>query len=585
MIVLFAVREGVASSSTRPGFRSSPRRSRRRVLRRRFWSSTSPDLPAHLAARVLDEAAGNPLALIELPAAAPGPTEDADALPLPRRLEQAFAARLAGLDPDTRRLLLLAALEDGELPEACGSGGLGARGGGRAREARGRHVPVPASTDPVGGGAGSDAGGAPASACRARRGLRERARPRRLAPGRRGSDQGPTRRSREDLDAAAERARLRGGRDVALAALERAAELSVDRGCAGAAPLPRRRARVRARPSDRQRAAADGCAAARPSSARARAGRRSTSSRSSQPGPGGHGRRASSASRRSSPKRAMRTRRSGRSTRSLFALTGRTWTGRRGATSPRSPSGSPARRTTPSGWRRWRSSTRSGRATKILRRVSRTAPLDVPGRRRSSTSRWPRLPCGPRIWRSRSSGPHPPATAPMGGSLCSRRRSSSRPGRASAKGRHALAITAAAEGVQLAQETRQVRYALVGQLAEAIAAVEMGADEAAERLIGEAEETLLPLGVEPIPLAGRAGTRPPGARAGAVRRGARAPAADLRPERRGIPGVRRRLGAGGPGGRGAARRRRPRAVDEDHATSGRRLPRPPVRPAGVQLGT
>ena len=32
------------------------------------------------------------------------------------------------------------------------------------------------------------------------------------------------------LDAAAERARLRGGRDVALAALERAAELSVDRG-------------------------------------------------------------------------------------------------------------------------------------------------------------------------------------------------------------------------------------------------------------------------------------------------------------------------------------------------------------------
>ena len=34
-----------------------------------------------------------------------------------RRLEQAFAARLAGLDSDTRRLLLLAALEDGELPE------------------------------------------------------------------------------------------------------------------------------------------------------------------------------------------------------------------------------------------------------------------------------------------------------------------------------------------------------------------------------------------------------------------------------------------------------------------------------------
>jgi DNA-binding NarL/FixJ family response regulator len=60
------------------------------------------------------------------------------------------------------------------------------------------------------------------------------------------------------------------------------------------------------------------------------------------------------------------------------------------------------------------------------------------------------------------------------------------------------AITAAAEGVKLAEETRQIRYGLVGQLAEAIAAVELGADEAAERLIGEAEATLLPLGVNPL---------------------------------------------------------------------------------------
>jgi len=61
-----------------------------------------------------------------------------------------------------------------------------------------------------------------------------------------------------------------------------------------------------------------------------------------------------------------------------------------------------------------------------------------------------------------------------------------------------VAITAAAEGVQLAQETRHVRFVVVGQLAEAIAAVEMGADEPAEQLIGVAEEMLLPLGGNPL---------------------------------------------------------------------------------------
>jgi DNA-binding CsgD family transcriptional regulator len=61
-----------------------------------------------------------------------------------------------------------------------------------------------------------------------------------------------------------------------------------------------------------------------------------------------------------------------------------------------------------------------------------------------------------------------------------------------------VAITAAAEGVQLAEETRHVRYVVVGQLAQAIAAVEMGADEPAEQLIGAAEATLLPLGANPL---------------------------------------------------------------------------------------
>jgi DNA-binding CsgD family transcriptional regulator len=66
--------------------------------------------------RLLIEAAGNPLALIELPVAA-GLEHDAPLtglLPLTERLEQAFAARVLDLPPETRLLLLVAALNDEE---------------------------------------------------------------------------------------------------------------------------------------------------------------------------------------------------------------------------------------------------------------------------------------------------------------------------------------------------------------------------------------------------------------------------------------------------------------------------------------
>ena len=71
--------------------------------------------------RILREAAGNPLALIELPAAAGGlgarraPRQQP--LPLPSRLEAAFASRLTTLDAHVRWLLLLAALGEGKVEE------------------------------------------------------------------------------------------------------------------------------------------------------------------------------------------------------------------------------------------------------------------------------------------------------------------------------------------------------------------------------------------------------------------------------------------------------------------------------------
>lgn len=84
--------------------------------------AVAPDLAPSVRARVLDEAAGNPLALIELPKAisedsrgnwvVPGP------LPMTERLQQAFSARAIDLPADTQTLLLVAALhESGDVGE------------------------------------------------------------------------------------------------------------------------------------------------------------------------------------------------------------------------------------------------------------------------------------------------------------------------------------------------------------------------------------------------------------------------------------------------------------------------------------
>jgi DNA-binding CsgD family transcriptional regulator len=75
-----------------------------------------PGLAAGVRRRVLDEAQGNPLALVELPGALSGAQREARrplprVLPLPRSLEGLFAGRMGGLPPSARRFLLLAALD------------------------------------------------------------------------------------------------------------------------------------------------------------------------------------------------------------------------------------------------------------------------------------------------------------------------------------------------------------------------------------------------------------------------------------------------------------------------------------------
>ncbi|MFC0042253.1 helix-turn-helix transcriptional regulator [Actinomadura rayongensis] len=82
------------------------------LLRARF-----PRLSSGARRRVLGAARGNPLALLELPAALDDrPGAPPGVLPLTGRLQAVFAARLADLGPATRALLLLAALDGGGDP-------------------------------------------------------------------------------------------------------------------------------------------------------------------------------------------------------------------------------------------------------------------------------------------------------------------------------------------------------------------------------------------------------------------------------------------------------------------------------------
>lgn len=79
--------------------------------------AVAPHLSPAARSRVLREAAGNPLALIELPDAVRQHEDEpwtARPLPLSERLERAFAARVSDLPAETQRVLLVAALDDGD---------------------------------------------------------------------------------------------------------------------------------------------------------------------------------------------------------------------------------------------------------------------------------------------------------------------------------------------------------------------------------------------------------------------------------------------------------------------------------------
>ena len=117
VLLVAAIRDGYESPLREAGLPSLTLRPLALPTAAALLDSRSPGLPTSVRERFLQEAAGNPLALVELPIArgrlGAENVGDAGWLPLTTRLEQAFAARALELPGPTRATLLVAALNDG----------------------------------------------------------------------------------------------------------------------------------------------------------------------------------------------------------------------------------------------------------------------------------------------------------------------------------------------------------------------------------------------------------------------------------------------------------------------------------------
>lgn len=240
IILLFAVRDGVESvfdAASLSELRLDPLddTSAARVLER-----YAPALPATWQSRVLEEAAGNPLALMELPKALIA-TElthwsPDDPLPLTARLERAFAVRISECGEETQLLLTLAALEESaevselllaarlvldrpvtvEAFNPATAAGLGAIEGGRFRY---RHPLMRSAMQ--GAVSSSDRHRAHGALAKVLADDPDRAVWHRAA-----ATEGVDEAMGLELEATAARAELRGGRDAAISALQMAAAFS-----------------------------------------------------------------------------------------------------------------------------------------------------------------------------------------------------------------------------------------------------------------------------------------------------------------------------------------------------------------------
>ena len=115
IVVLVAIRDGYPSALSEAGLPEHEVVALDHTTAEALLDGSAPGLSAEARIRVLREAAGNPLAILELPAVV-GRREDeqwpAAGMPLTDRLERAFADRVSDLPDATRLVLLVAALSD-----------------------------------------------------------------------------------------------------------------------------------------------------------------------------------------------------------------------------------------------------------------------------------------------------------------------------------------------------------------------------------------------------------------------------------------------------------------------------------------
>ena len=116
IVILAAIRDGYSSPLAESGLPGHTVSGLDETSAAALIDEMAPGLPAVVRTRVLREAGGNPLAILELPAAVDSDDTQwpTGGVPLTSRLERAFADRVSTLPDETQLVLLVAALSDGE---------------------------------------------------------------------------------------------------------------------------------------------------------------------------------------------------------------------------------------------------------------------------------------------------------------------------------------------------------------------------------------------------------------------------------------------------------------------------------------
>jgi DNA-binding CsgD family transcriptional regulator len=493
-ILLFAVREGLPSSFDDAELPELRLAGLDQAASSALLDLAPETLPPDLRRRILEEAAGNPLALIELPAGAAElrtGASPAGPLPLTARLEQTFTSRLTSLSAEVRRLLLLSALEDIEVdPESLGpavAAGLGTLESGRFRF---RHPLIRSAVEQA---------ATPEELRNAHAALAEALadEPDRAVWHRAAAASGPDDAVAEALDAAANRAMLRGAGDVAISAFERAAELTAE---------PQRRAvrlylagdlaREVGRSSDGVHLLRAAQQIGLPAPEHAMASFHLELADSTWSG---------SATIRDFARIARELADSGEGERGLQAL---------GTISVRAY------------WERLDEDTRRevaaisdkivlpaddplrlyvlgsidplGRARQVIEHVGRLSPVGMTDPEQlfqvgvAASSVWAENLALPFLRAAAAGARAQGRLSLLAHTLVFEAWADLRPGAVR------QAITRAAEAARIAEEIRALRYLVAARLAQAIAGAEQGDDETSERLIAEAEALLVPLGANPM---------------------------------------------------------------------------------------